>query len=194
MSDSHPPSLHSLTVASFWIEYLLDAALHAGVDLSDALVRLGVSEAELESPRARVPLKVENRLFELALEGSGDPLFGLHMGECIRPRFMGELGYASMSSATLRDAIELMIPFARVTTEFADLRFEWHDNELWLILDTPFEDLPTSPHRVDAFYAGAVVFGRWILGAELNPMAVHFRHRPHGDSGEYQRLFGCPVS
>ena len=170
MSDSHPPSLHSLTVASFWIEYLLD--------LSDALVRLGVSEAELESPRARVPLKVENRLFELALEGSGDPLFGLHMGECIRPRFMGELGYASMSSATLRDAIELMIPFARVTTEFADLRFEWHDNELWLILDTPFEDLPTSPHRVDAFY----------------PMAVHFRHRPHGDSGEYQRLFGCPVS
>ena len=57
MSDSHPPSLHSLTVASFWIEYLLDAALHAGVDLSDALVRLGVSEAELESPRARVPLR-----------------------------------------------------------------------------------------------------------------------------------------
>jgi AraC-like DNA-binding protein len=194
MSDSHPPSLHSLTVASFWIEYLLDAALHAGVDLSDALVRLGVSEAELESPRARVPLKVENRLFELALEGSGDPLFGLHMGECIRPRFMGELGYASMSSATLRDAIELMIPFARVTTEFADLRFEWHDNELWLILDTPFEDLPTSPHRVDAFYAGAVVFGRWILGAGLNPLAVHFRHPAHGDEGEYQRLFGCPVS
>ena len=39
------------------------------------------------------------------------------------------------------------------------------DNELWLILDTPFEDLPTSPHRVDAFYAGAVVFGRFVKHA-----------------------------
>ena len=113
MSNVASARFGSLTVASFWTEYLLDAALHAGVDLSEALIRLGVSEEDLESPAARIPLSVENRLLEHAVARSGDPLFGLHMGEGIRPRFMGELGYASMSSATLRDAIELMIPFSR---------------------------------------------------------------------------------
>lgn len=203
MPSTTPAAFASLTVASFWIEYLLDAALRAGVDLSDALLRLGISEADLESPQARLPLKVENRLFEIALEGSGDALFGLHMGECIRPRFMGELGYASMSSATLGDAIELMIPFNRVTSEFADLRFQWRDGNLWLIWDTPFDHLETSRHRLEALFAGAVVFGRWILGADRDPLAVHFQHpAPASDPGaanadatdkEYRRLFGCAV-
>ncbi|HCE40600.1 MAG TPA: AraC family transcriptional regulator [Alcanivorax sp.] len=193
MSNVASARFGSLTVASFWIEYLLDAALHAGVDLSEALVRLGVTEEDLESPAARIPLSVENRLLEHAVSRSGDPLFGLHMGEGIRPRFMGELGYASMSSATLRDAIELMIPFTRVTSEFAELRFEWRSRNLWLIWETPFEDLPTSAHRVDAFFTGAVVFGRWILGAERDPLALHLRHGAPADDGEYRRVFRCPV-
>jgi len=192
MAHAASLSFGSLTVASFWIEHLLDAALHAGVDLSDALVRLGVDEAELESPHARLPLKVEQKLLEYAVARSGDPLFGLHMGEGIRPRFMGELGYASMSSATLRDAIELLIPFTRVTSEFFELRFEWRDDDLWLIWDT-LDNTTLSGHRVDATLAGAVVFGRWILGEHYDPLAVHLMHADPGRHDEYQRVFGCPI-
>ena len=192
MAPAAPLHSGSLTVASFWVEHLLDAALHAGVDLSDALVRLGVSEADLESPHARLPLKVEQRLLEHAVTRSGDPLFGLHMGEGIRPRFMGELGYASMSSATLRDAIELMIPFTRVTSEFFELRFEWRDDDLWLIWDT-LDNSPLSGHRVDATLAGAVVFGRWILGEDHDPLAVHLAHPAPDQDDEYRRVFRCPI-
>tara|TARA_A100001391_G_scaffold188281_1_gene158765 strand:+ start:12585 stop:13628 length:1044 start_codon:yes stop_codon:yes gene_type:complete len=192
MAPAAPLHSGSLTVASFWVEHLLDAALHAGVDLSDALVRLGVSEADLESPHARLPLKVEQRLLEHAVTRSGDPLFGLHMGEGIRPRFMGELGYASMSSATLRDAIELMIPFTRVTSEFFELRFEWRDDDLWLIWDT-LDNSPLSGHRVDATLAGAVVFGRWILGEDHDPLAVHLVHPAPDQDDEYRRVFRCPI-
>ena len=192
MAPAAPLHSGSLTVASFWVEHLLDAALHAGVDLSDALVRLGVSEADLESPHARLPLKVEQRLLEHAVTRSGDPLFGLHMGEGIRPRFMGELGYASMSSATLRDAIELMIPFTRVTSEFFELRFEWRNDDLWLIWDT-LDNSPLSGHRVDATLAGAVVFGRWILGEDHDPLAVHLVHPAPDQDDEYRRVFRCPI-
>ncbi len=60
-------------------------------------------------------------------------------------------------------------------------------------LGDPFEDLPTCPHRVDAFFTGAVVFGRWILGAERDPLALHLRHGAPADDGEYRRVFRCPV-
>lgn len=182
---SHSASASSsLTVASFWIEYLLDAARRAGVEITPTL-----------APDERVSLNLERRLFEKAIRDSGDPLFGLHMGECIRPRFMGELGYASMSSATLRDAIELMIPFNRVTSEFTELRFEWRDDGLWLIWEPLFDDGDIGRHRLEALMGASVVFGRWILGAGYNPRAAHFRHRPpdHDASAEYRRLFGCPV-
>ncbi|EKF72968.1 AraC family transcriptional regulator [Alcanivorax hongdengensis A-11-3] len=188
------PSLKQSTAASFWLEYLLDAALQAGIDLTDELIRLGVSDAQLEAPQARISLETENALFDAALQRSDDPLFGLHMGEHVRPRFLGELGYASMSSATLGDAIELMIPFNAVSSEFTRLRFAWQDGNLWLIWDTPFEHLPSCPARLEAMFAASITYGRWLIGAERNPLAVHFKHAPQGELHEYQRLFRCPVT
>lgn len=184
----------SLTVASFWLEYLLDAALHAGCDMSQELVQLGVTDEQLETPQARIPLRIEQQLFCRALEHSGDAHFGLHMGERIRPRFMGELGYASMSGTTLGQAVELMVPFLRVTTEFAEAALEKHEDRVEILWQSEFEDLAEARHRVEAYFAAAIVFGRWITGTNRSPREIYFRHQcPSGDASEYQRIFQCPV-
>ena len=188
------PNFGTLSVASFWLEYLLDAALHHGVDLSAELVRLGVTDDQLESPQARVPLRVEHQLLLKALHDTNDPLFGLHMGERIRPRFMGELGYASMSGSNLRQAIDLMVPFQRVTTEYAEAEVLRDGDHVTLLWRTPFDEPVTTRHRVEAFFVGAVTFGRWISGTDENPVEIRFRHAmPACGADEYQRVFRCPV-
>lgn len=192
-AETLPANLKHKTVAGFWIEFLLDAALHAGVDLTDELIRLGISEADLES-QARISLAHEDQLLKQALIRSQDPLFGLHMGEHVRPRFLGALGYASMSSATLGDAIELALPFIQVTTEMCHTRFTWRDGALWLIWESEHEDLPSYPARIDGQFAGAITYGRWILGQQRNPLRIHFKHPPQGDEKAYQALFQCPVA
>lgn len=183
----------TLTVASYWVEYLLDAALHLGCDLSGELLRLGITEEQLEQPHARVALRTEQALLHAAVTRTADPLFGLHMGEMIRPRFMGELGYATMSSANLRQALELTIPFQRVTNELMTLDVEREDNRLILMWDAVLPDQPDHHHRIEALCAGAVTFGRWITGTSENPESVHFRHAAPDDLAEYQRIFRCPV-
>lgn len=181
MFDFNFVFLYLFIVVLFWVEYLFDVVLYVGVDFSDVLVWLGVSEVELEFFCVRVFLKVENRFFELVLEGSGDFLFGLYMGECIWLCFMGELGYVSMFSVILCDVIELMILFMWVIMEFVDLWFEWYGFELWLILDILFEDLFILFYWVDVFYVGVVVFGCWILGVEFNFVVVYFCYFEYGD-------------
>ena len=190
MTQSHPGSQ---TIASFWLEFLLDAALAAGVDLSDDLVRLGISDEQLESPQARIPLRTEEQLLQRAVRDSKDAQFGLHMGERVRPRFLGELGYASMSSATLRQAVELMVPFQRVTSEFAVCHLAESGDEVALILEIPDASSPMSRHRVEAFFSAAVTFGRWITGTDEHPVLVQFSHDAPSEQAEYQRVFGCPV-
>ncbi len=74
-------SLKHKTVAPFWVEYLLDAALRAGVDLSYALVASGISNEDLEDPQSRISMAIENQLLRQAIADSADPLFGLHMGK-----------------------------------------------------------------------------------------------------------------
>jgi AraC-like DNA-binding protein len=183
-----------LTVAAHWIDFLRDAAARLGCDLSPELAHLGLDEATLAASNSRISLQCEDQLLQRAVHDTGDPLFGLHMGERIRPRFMGELGYAAMSSATLGDAINLMIPFSRITTEFARLDSRSENGRLTLIWETPLEDLPEARHRAEAFFAAAITFGRWITDSDRGPVRVSFRHAAAGSTREYERVFGCPVA
>ena len=195
MATTPSNPMAGLTVAAHWIEFLCDAAARLGCDLNSELNRLGMDAEGLADANARIPLQSEHQLLARALEETGDPLFGLHMGEMIRPRFMGELGYAAMSSATLGDAINLMIPFSRITTEFARLDTRSSEGRLTLIWTTPFEEVPHARHRVEAFFAAAITFGRWMTDTDRTPASVDFRHARPGDEtqSEYERVFGCPV-
>lgn len=183
----------SRTVAAYWVEYLIDAAEQLGADLEPELRHHGLERGQLAGQQSRVPLRVEQQLLASALEQTGDEHFGLHMGELIRPRFMGELGYASMSSANLGEAVNLAVPFTRVTTEFGQLSSHAEHGRLRLVWETDFEELPSARHRVEALFAAAITFGRWITGSDENPTEVRFRHPAPRSPGEYQRVFGCPV-
>lgn len=188
--------LEGLSAATLYIEYILEYALLRGCDLTGALIELGVTEEQLNNPGARIPLAVEAALFSRGIAGTGDIHFGLHMGENIRPRFMGPLGYASMSSATLGDAMRLMLPYQRITTEFGTtVAATEGDRHVIRWQDAPqTAGLPDARHRVENYFSACINFGRWITGSQENPAEICFAHAaPSADVAEYARVFRCPV-
>lgn len=190
----HSP-LQGLTAATLYIEYLLDYALSQGCDLTAALIELGVTEEQLNHSGARIPLAVECALFERGICATGDELFGMHMGESIRPRFMGPLGYASMSSATLGEAMALMLPYQRVTTEFGiTTACTQGDRHIIRWVDAPeTQGVAHARHRVENYFAACITFGRWITGSQENPAEIRFAHEAAAAIDEYARVFRCPV-
>lgn len=196
-SDVDFPGLEGLSASSLYIEYILDHALSRGCDLTGALIELGVTEDQLNHAGARIPLAVEAALFARGIAETGDAHFGLHMGENIRPRFMGPLGYASMSSATLGEAMRLMLPYQRVTTEFGTTTAGPEgDRHVIRWADAPqTAGLPHARHRVENYFAACITFGRWITGSQENPAEIRFAHAPPpGGDAEYARVFRCPVT
>lgn len=190
------PGFKALTASTLYIEYILDYALSQGCDLTAALIELGVTDEQLNDSAARIPLSIENELLRRGIAGTGDQAFGLHMGEKIRPRFMGSLGYASMSSARLRDAITMMLPYQRVTTEFGSTAAcQVGDRYVISWQDAPeTAGLANARHRVENYFAACITFGRWITGSQENPAEICFAHPAPADVAEYQRIFGCPVA
>lgn len=124
---------------------------------------------------------------------SGDPFLGLHVGEDIRPVHYGVLGYVLMSCETVQQVMalhqrwhQLVATGQRVVYEVlvdrVDLRIE---------LDFALDRVPRS--AVDCHIAHIVTFARWLVGRHADPVEVRLPHAEPAASGEYRRLFRCPV-
>lgn len=187
---------NSLTVSSSWLEYLIHFSEKSGCQLDDLLATHGVCREQLTDQSQRFDLAIDAAIFQAALDHTEDNLFGLHMGEGVRPSFAGLLGYASMSSNQLRDSVELLAKYEHYYTQVAtcELMIDDDTETFRVTWDPTQEVIPQQRHRVEAAFSSWVNFGRWITGTDHSPMQVEFSHAaPTSDLSEYERIFNCPV-
>lgn len=182
------------TVSSVYINHLIDVAGLKGADLTDTQRQLGLDESVLTDINARVPFATEDALYDEILQQTGDVWFGLHIGENVRPSSIGVLGYATMSSRNLGEAIGLMLRHEHFRSEVGSCDVSV-DDQTFSITWRAFDDrIEAHRHRVEAAFSSWVSYGRWITRSQHNPLRVQFRHiAPSDDLGEYERLFQCPI-
>jgi AraC-like DNA-binding protein len=110
-----------------------------GISADQLLQPLNLSERALEEPNARLPVRVQDAVLRHARLLTREPALGVHIGLRRRASMYGFLGFAAMTAASLREAIELAVHFSSVVTtaitlrlvvegDVAALRFEEHDD------------------------------------------------------------------
>jgi len=148
---------------------------------------------DTESPVNELVLERYCRLFELAARQTGHDNIGLEFGRRFQPRQLGLIGYAALSSPTLRAAIHAMehyFPAHQSQTAFSVIN---DHGVLWLsyrILDARI------PHRRQDAELSLGMFCnvfRSALGPSWNPLEVRFEHERPDEHDEHERVFGAPV-
>jgi hypothetical protein len=91
---------------------LVEVVKHWGVRADEFLGPSGLSEAEVTDPARRFPYSLYVALIERARAMTGEPGIGVAWGMQMRVSAFGHLGFAAMTSATLREAIALANEFA----------------------------------------------------------------------------------
>jgi AraC-like DNA-binding protein len=124
------------------------------------LAPLGLREAELEKPFARISIVALRALVDRARRLSGEPGLGFYMGLEMRASNFGYVGFAAMCAASLGEALELTIQFLPILTDAFDLRLK---------LEGDLASLEFEPHvdfgsMEDVFMLGAVV-GLWQVAS-----------------------------
>jgi hypothetical protein len=66
----------------------------------------GIDPDLIANSEARVTAEVFDRFWLKAAELTGDPCFGLHVGERLRPFAVNLVGYLLMSSQTVQEGLE----------------------------------------------------------------------------------------
>ncbi|HZM36167.1 MAG TPA: AraC family transcriptional regulator [Burkholderiales bacterium] len=156
----------------------------------------GIDLATIPAPGERIEVDKIDAILRVAIPLIRDPAFGLQAARCWHPSELGVLGYAWLSSSTLRTGLERAVRYSRLVGERGITEIE--DTRLGLKVRFRAKRgdpalVPVAAVFVDIVMALLLDLCRMNAGAALRPLAATLRRRKPDPADAYERFFGCPV-
>jgi AraC-like DNA-binding protein len=148
---------------------LVEVVKHWNVSPDELLEPLGLREQDVSAPEARFAHSVYLAIIERARMLVGEPALGIFWGLQMRVSVFGYLGFATMSTATLRDAIELAIQFQPLGTTAEGLRLHMDGNVASLFLEEYADAGSVRDVVTFARLVGLLRIAETLTGRELHP-------------------------
>jgi AraC-like DNA-binding protein len=122
------PTLDTPAINPTYLRLLCQTLQNLGVDLEPMLKSAGIEPwSELLRREALVTPREANRLIRAALRASGKPELGILLGSAVQISAHSAMGYALAASATLRQALEVLVRYASLRN--AAIRFRLIESE-----------------------------------------------------------------
>ena len=157
------------------------------VDPARVFSRYQLKYADLKETQHRIPLKTIPKLWDDASELIDSPCFGLDSYKYWHPGYMGALGYAWLSSATLREGFVRLSRFIGILSNSGQIILK-ENNTSFNIQFNP-EELGTNLARTDNAMSIILHMCRINYPDTLNPSKVTFTHSKPDCAGEYFSYF-----
>lgn len=177
---------------------MMHFAASKGVSLPALCAAAGIAPDQLELPDRRITGEQTRGAWKLAVEQTGDPDFGLHLGEFTEPASLGLVGYVMLSSPNLREAFEKLLRYTNLLTDGVRGRLHCRGGQARIdlhITDDVDNYLNTDPrHPIESTAAALVVLARALTGRVLPVLGMAFQHAAPDTTSEHRRIFGVPVT
>lgn len=176
------------------VRLLVGLSSDYGVSPVEILSGTGVDPAALEDPDEEINGSQELSVIQNVVDRLGGvPALGLEAGHRYHLTTFGILGYAILSSATGRDALDLLLRFRQLMYTFSWVTVAERDGAVDIVFDDSavpsglrrflFErDVAATQHGLELIY-----------GAPIRARAVEARFPTPGWAAEYERTLGTAV-
>ncbi|MCG8425670.1 MAG: AraC family transcriptional regulator [Proteobacteria bacterium] len=155
---------------------LANFAEKSGAQRDSLLADAGLARYDLADLDSRVPLQAVYRLIELAVERTGDQLFGLRFSQQFQFEDLDALGFLMATSPTLGHAFERSMRYYRLWNDGEHYGFYKDDDQVRITFTPHGPWRPAHRHAVEmAFYDIAVNSAR-LIGRAVPLRHVRFRH------------------
>ena len=154
----------------------------------------GIDPEIIHDPHARIPRRKGDALMRMLTERITDPAFGLQAAQCWHPSNLGTLGYAWLSSSTLRTGLTRVVRYWCIVIADVTVRLDETPGGVEFVHNPPALDNTLDGIRGDILMAIIYDMCRSNFGHAFSPRCVAFRHAAPADASPYAALFGCPVS
>jgi AraC-like DNA-binding protein len=185
--------LRSIPSAAGGIARLACARLReAGRDVAHVLSRAGLTVEEADDPTARLEVRSQIKVLDLAAEDLDDELLGFHLAHSFDLREIGLVYYVMASSEQLADALRNCERYVKINNEGMRLHFSLNGTAA-IALEYENVDRRSDRHQIEFWLVTLVRICRHVTDSRLEPRRLKVRHHRASTSVEFKSFFGSEV-
>lgn len=173
------------------LNYLWKVVSDFGLDPAPLFEAAGIDSSLRHDVTARVSAQQIDELVWRAKQQSSDDAFAFKLAQHLHPSYLGTLGYAWMTSATLRRAFERLSRHTALVYDELRVALEERDGEFHVIIESNESGLHDPALRERGKMAIAVQLCRMVYGEQFNPTRISFRHPVASNAHAYYEFFRC---
>ena len=181
------------TVAVNVISHALRAAVEMGVSRPVLLASLGVDEARLRHPLARLSGHVFVRLLHLINRELRDPEYIMQLATRAVPTCFSDIGYAARYAPTLEAAMRIQVRNQILRQNICGLSLDLSDRNPRLVWAVTPVDADYLSVMMEFFLGSYAKFCSQLRKSASGAVRVTFQHEPRFDREHYHLSYGCPV-
>lgn len=188
-----PPMTDSPTTLAVTLVPVQQVLADYGLDFRELARSVGIDPDLPAKPDARGSVPRLQKLWRLASAASGDPLFGLRVGQAARPAVFHALALGIMTSGTLLAALRRVERYSSVLSTNGRLVVVEQEDHVTLEGRRAPNQVEISVATFDAF---AVILCRLLklcAGPLGVPQLVRLPHAAPPDATPFVECLGCPV-
>jgi hypothetical protein len=163
------------------------------IDAAPLFAEQGLGREMLQDPNARILVAKWDALMQRAVQLDPAPGFALVAAKCWHPSNLGPLGYAWLSSTTLRSGLQRVMRYWKLIGERSSLRLEESAGRTRIVLTTNCPDEVISGLVADFTLSVLFSMCRMNRGDDLQAVELGMRYVWPGEQEAYERHFACPV-
>lgn len=179
-------------LATFGLVGLRLIELH-GIEPQQFARQLGIDSIVVPDAKTRLPTDLLDMAFARATSQIPDPAFALRVAECWHPSNLGALGYAWLSSRSLRTAIKRLARFSKVLGQKATCRCEESSESLRFTLDHKRGGNAAGYAMADFWLALVISMCRTNHGSTLPLESLTMRRPQPADASPWENYYACPI-
>ncbi|WP_455206999.1 AraC family transcriptional regulator [Kaarinaea lacus] len=163
--------MHISTISS-WVLLIAETLKSYGVDYRKLFREAGMDPAHLSDQNARFDFLSVTRLWDLALEKTQDPCFGLVTVNHWHPTSLHALGFSWLASPSLKDAFERLQRYIRIVNNAAAVDITNKESITRVALYNSAGSHRVSNAAIDASLAVMIHICRMSYGRDLDPVRI----------------------
>ena len=194
MRDSDGKDLDTFPSAMGVITRLAcERAKQQGVEVDLLLRKAGLTQQQIDDPRARLPVKSQIRFVELAAKALDDEYLGFHLAQKFDLRLGGLFHYVLASSDTLGEALQRGARYSTIVNEGVTLRLS-EAKGIRINFEYAGVSRHSDRHQIEFSMVALTRICRQLTNRHLQANRVSFTHRRRNDTAELKTFFGCDVA